>query len=173
MPKATGQDLLFVSKASKERLDAFAAGISLVQRTDYDLTQLRAKATLDRIIFARDFLQSAETAINSAPPMNRVAVSRGYYSMYHCLRAAVFFVNGGDDHEKHSILPNKLPDDFPDQKYWENSLKGARYDRNRADYDPYPKNDNQFRSAAENIVANAKLIIPITRAYLRRKGCKL
>lgn len=171
MPKATSQDLLFVSKAPKERLDAFAAGVSLVQRTGYDVTQLRVKATLDRLTFARSFLLNAEFAYQSTPPMNRVAVSRGYYSLYHSLRSVSFFIHGGDDYEKHSVLPTKLPKDFPDSRIWMNALKVARLERNRADYDPYPKNDRQFEAAANNLITGARKFLPIARRYLRQKGC--
>jgi hypothetical protein len=87
------------------------------------------------------------------------------------MRAVVFFSVGGDDHEKHSVLPDHVPSDFPAQAGWQNTLKNARLERNRADYEPYPDSDKGFESAARMVVSDAEALLPIASAYLRRKGC--
>ena len=171
MPRITSSDLLFVSKARKEKLDSLSSGVSLVARTGYDLERIRIKAALDRIEFARTILKCAEEALRVNPPMCRTATSRGYYSMYHALRAVTFFVSGGDDHEKHVDLPSQLPRDFPDRATWENCLKTARLERNKADYDPYPKKDKQFATCSQQILQDARTLMPIVRKYIRQKGC--
>ena len=171
MPGVTSKDLLLISKAPKEKLDAFAAGAALIERTGYDINRLRIKAALDRLALARSVLKSAQLASKSKPPMHRVTVSRAYYSMYHAFRCASFFVFGGDDHEKHLDLPSKLPRDFPDRANWENALKGARLERNRADYDPYPKRDRNFAATAAQLISDAEALMPLVSKYLKNKGC--
>ena len=91
--------------------------------------------------------------------------------MYHSLRAATFFSYGGDDHEKHVELPLKLPHDFPDRANWENALKNARLERNKADYDPYPKREASFRDSAIVQIVVARSLPPIVGIYLKGKGC--
>ena len=135
MPKANDNDLTFVSKGTKERLDLLAAGVSLEKRTGYSISILRGKAVGDRLGLARFILKNAEHALTQAVPSYRTAVSRAYYSMYHAARALSFFSNGGDDYEEHSKLPGNIPKDFPSRASWENKLKRARLERNRADYD--------------------------------------
>ena len=66
MPKAKADDLLFVSKSHKDRLDMLSAGASLVARTGYEVGQLRQKAALDRIKLAVAFYRDA-VALQAAP----------------------------------------------------------------------------------------------------------
>lgn len=107
-----------------------------------------------------------------APPMYRDALSRYYYSMYHAMRAVVFFVEDGDDFQGHSKLPGKTPDDFPQATLWQNALKDARTKRNAADYDPYPKSDRAHRPGASELQEKAQELEAISRAYLLNLGCK-
>ncbi|MFM0244280.1 HEPN domain-containing protein [Paraburkholderia sediminicola] len=170
MRKASPEDLLFVSKSPKDRLDYLAAGASLVERTGYDVRQLRIKAALDRLHLAGLFLKDAKTLSAAGTSLNRTVVSRAYYAMYHSLRAATFLSYGGDDHEQHTVLPSKVPTDFPDHAIWQNALKNARLERNRADYDPYPRHDRQFEQTAQSLVSEASKLIALTRAYIRSKS---
>ena len=55
----------------------------------------------------------------------------------------------------------------------ENDLKNARFERNRADYDPYPKNDLMFRPIAIELIQKAEDLLPVVRSYLKKKGCSL
>jgi uncharacterized protein (UPF0332 family) len=171
MRKAKASELLFIAKANKEKLDALTAGAGLVKRTGYAIDELRVKATLDRFNLARAMLTYAEVALHSK--LYRTTVSRAYYSMYHGLRAATFYSFGGDDHEKHADLPSKLPADFPSRATWENALKIARFERNRADYDPYPRIDASFKVVAQTLTVDAQALIPVIKGYLKNKGCSL
>jgi hypothetical protein len=93
--------------------------------------------------------------------------------MYHALRAVCYFDHGGDDNEAHLKLPGALPATFPNRAYWENELKSARFDRNRADYDPYPTNDRAFEPVALSHIQEAVALGPIAINYLRSRGCDL
>ncbi|UKE77473.1 HEPN domain-containing protein [Xanthomonas graminis] len=163
------KDLLFVSKSPKETLDYLAAGASLVARTGADIKRLRFKAASDRLALAASFLKEAN-ALSKGGGLRRTVVSRAYYAMYHAARAATFISFGGDDHEQHTVLPSKLPLDFPDSKKYQNSLKSARFERNRADYDPYPRSDEDFSGAAATLLADAVLIVSTARKYIRAKS---
>lgn len=173
MPRARAHDLLFVSKSYKERIDFFKAGASLQQRTGYEIDTLRSKATSDRFALSKKLHVAAMSATRGAGRSFRSATSRAYYSMYHAFRATTFFVYGGDDHQEHSQLPGGIPRDFPDRANWENELKNARFERNRADYDPYPKNDLAFRVTATHLIRKAEALMPVVRSYLRTKGCRV
>jgi len=173
MPRARAQDLLLVSKSHKKTIDLFKAGASLEERTGYEIGALLSKATIDRIEFSQQLRLAAKAATTGSNRSFRSATSRAYYSMYHALRATAFFVHEGDDHEEHSRLPSGIPDDFPNRANWENDLKNARYERNRADYDPYPKNDLMFKPVAAQLIHKAEALFPIVRSYLKKKGCPL
>lgn len=145
MPRAQALDMLFIAKSNKKTIDSFRAGASLEKRTGYPIETLVSKATADRLKLARTLLRAAKAASTGPARSFRSATSRAYYSMYHALRATAFFSHKGDDHEEHSKLPSGIPTDFPNRDYWVNDLKNARYERNRSDYDPYPKNDVMCR----------------------------
>src|SRR5690606_20302541 len=113
-----------------------AAGASLVVRTGYEIGQLRRRAAMDRLELANTFLADAVAISDNPYSLWRTVVSRAYYASYHALRAVVFVHHGGDDHEQHTVLPTKLPKDFPNFRDWQNTIKNARFERNRADYDP-------------------------------------
>lgn len=105
------------------------------------------------------------------PPLYRDAVSRYYYSMYHAMRAVVFYVEYGDDYQAHSELPNRTPTDFTNASSWQNTLKDARERRNAVDYEPYPKSDAAIRKTAEAMRSQAADLIRESRSYLKIKGC--
>lgn len=170
MKKIKPDDLLFVSKSPKERLDYLAAGASLVERTGRNVKQLRCKAARDRIELAAAFLRDAKAGATNGVNMNRTTVSRAYYAMYHALRAATFLSHGGDDNEEHTKLPSKLPQDFPDAARWQDELKSARLERNRADYDPYPRQDQQFAQSAQALMLAAEELLKTARRYVRLKS---
>jgi uncharacterized protein (UPF0332 family) len=93
--------------------------------------------------------------------------------MYHAARAVVFFTYRGDDHQSHQDLPKQLPKDFAERVRWENDIKIARLERNRADYDPYPKSDKAFSQPAKLVLKNAQEFLPLAKRYLNGKGCKI
>jgi uncharacterized protein (UPF0332 family) len=173
MPRARPQDVLLIAKSTQKTIGLYKAGVSLEKRTGYVIDILVSKATVDRFEFSQTLLLAAKAAAGGPNRSFRSATSRAYYSMYHALRATAFFFHQGDDHEEHSKLPSGIPGDFTDRQNWENDLKNARYERNRADYDPYPKNDIMFRSTAEQLIEKAEGLLPIVKAYLQKKGCRL
>jgi len=173
MPRAHAKDLLFVSKSDKKTIASWKAGASLQERTGYQIDELRVKATADRIELSQRLCLAAKAAVRGRSKSYRSATSRAYYSMYHAFRAAAFFIHEGDDHEEHTKLPSGIPGDFPNKATWENDLKGARLDRNRADYDPYPKNDLMFKQMALELIKKADSLKAEVRTYLKNKGCPL
>ncbi|THV41993.1 HEPN domain-containing protein [Glycomyces buryatensis] len=160
-----------ITQADKKTLEMFAEGVSLQTRSSRVISDLKHQVCADRIRFSASFLVSANKAFNSRPGQDRSAISRYYYSMYHAARAVVYFNHGGDDHEKHSVLPGKLPDDFPRSSYWQNELKDARLNRNSADYDPYPESRSHWHPLATALGVTAPAFLQIATQYLKQKGC--
>lgn len=136
------------------------------------LAELREQVVGDRLALARQVLTAGEKLYSARPRQNRSAISRYYYVMYHAARALVFYDCGGDDHEAHSVLPTKMPFDFPSRDYWANELKSARENRNSADYDPYPVDGRTWRSIATDLHVEAPQLLAAVGSYLRTKGCR-
>ena len=168
---APDETLLDISKARKADLTAWGRGIYLTTSTGRTLPELSQRASADRIALASRFLKSGRTLVAVPGGEYRSAISRFYYSMYHAARSVAFHHHGGDDHQEHSEVPQHLPGDFPNREIWVNALKGARLARNRADYDPYPKNDNRWETEATAIGTTAEDFLRLCRAHLRAKGC--
>jgi uncharacterized protein (UPF0332 family) len=120
---------------------------------------------------AVEVLELAKWAMRARPPKYRIGLGKGYYSMYHALRAVVFYEVKGDDHEAHTELSQKFPAQFPNRAYWANEIKNARLHRNEADYDPYPFGDTQFKATALATVKSAEDFLQVTKNYLHLKGC--
>jgi hypothetical protein len=172
MPNASEKDLRAVSELSAARIQDLRFGASLVERTGYDVLSLIAKVSLDRVALGAALHRQARAALHGRPRSFRSAISRGYYAMYQTFRGVVFFVSRGDDFEDHSKLSQHLPKDFPQMPYWANALKDARLERNRADYEPYPRSDTAFAASAASIYKNSHQLRIAARAYLRGKGLK-
>lgn len=110
--------------------------------------------------------------MQSTPPLFRLAINRAYYSLYHAFRATMFFYAKGDDHQDHSELPARLPQDFPNRDVWMNALKNARMERNRADYEPYPIQSQHWSVPAATVLEDATKALPAIVTYLQTKGCQ-
>jgi len=173
MPAAAENDLRFLSELQVTRVRDLKAGASLVARTGFQVDDLAAKVALDRLALGAALHREARAAMKRNPASYRNAISRGYYAMYQTFRGIVFLVSGGDDHEKHSDLPGHLPKDFPGVSYWENALKTARLERNRADYEPYPRKDAHFQARAIAVLNDSQQLRTVARTYLRGKGLKI
>lgn len=171
--RPTDRDLLALSKSSAETINNFRRGAHLAARYGQGIDQLVEVACRDRFSLGRHALNCAASALRSPNAQYRVAVGRAYYAMYHIARAVVYFVEGGDDHESHQEVPKHLPKDFPDRDRWENELKKARLERNRADYDPYPRRDSAFATNASSTVGIARQFLPLAKRYLVKKGCRI
>ena len=172
MPTAPEKDLRVVCKLDAARIQDLRLGASLVERTGYDVVALVAKVSLDRVALGAALHRQARATLHGSPRSFRNAISRGYYAMYQTFRGVVFYVNRGDDFEAHSKLSQHLPKDFPQVGYWANALKDARLERNRADYEPYPRSDTAFAASAATIYKNSHQLRIAARAYLRGKGLK-
>jgi len=166
---ATDDDLLFISKATKSTLNSMRHGAALVQSAGQGIDALRDAATRDRLALARTMLASAERAVRGRVD-GRTATSRAYYALYHTFRAVVFYMHGGDDHESHSKLPLELPNDLPNRATWQNAMKSARLERNKADYDPYPRVSADFLPVAKQMIHDAHDAATLAATYLSGKG---
>lgn len=127
----------------------------------------------DRWVLARAQRRDGNKLLRLSQPACRCSVSRFYYAMYHCMRAAAYVYHGGDDYQAHSKLAQNVPEDFPDRDAWANRLKNARLTRNAADYDPYPRSDKAWHRKAAAIKTDADALLRVTREYLRGKGCPI
>lgn len=172
-PKLSDKHLLNITKGNIDTLKGMGYGIYLTSHSGLTLDQLVENACRDRFHLAQGFLRASRQAFSGPNRNYRVTLARAYYAMYHAARSIVFFVHGGDDHESHQNVPKNLPQDFVDRARWENEIKTARLERNRADYDPYPKGDRAFMLPATNALKSAENFLPTARQYLKRKGCKL
>ena len=164
--------LLRLSQAEKAHLERLKEGIYLEASLKRSIEDLRHQAVADRLDLGDSFLAAGTALLRKRPAQNRAAVGRFYYSMYHAMRAVVFFKVGGDDYQDHSKLPKYIPGDFPNQLTWQNDLKDARLRRNEADYEAYPTSDSDFRQVAIDLERLAKLLASESRQYLSGKGCK-
>lgn len=163
--------LLRVTKATAQQLRNYDEASHLTTATGLSLAQLRDRACADRLALSEHFTIAGDKLLRSRPSQTRSAISRYYYGMYHAMRAVVYFVERGDDHERHSVLPGKTPADFPGSALWQNNLKDARERRNEADYNPYPASLTEYRAIARGLQNQAHLLLPTARAYLKSKGC--
>lgn len=173
MPELTDHTrrLLRVGKAKKDQLAEWAEGVSLSSTFGLTIHDLKLKAATERWKLALEHRREGNLLLALPRPPYRAVVSRFYYVMYHAMRAACFLHHAGDDFEAHSDLPKNLPSDFPQVATWSNNLKGARLNRNAADYDPYPKSQIVWRRRADTVKADAGLLLTEVRAYLKSKGC--
>lgn len=165
------EKLLRVAKAHRHVLRGYKEGVHLQAITGRTIDDLTHQVCADRIALAQQFISAGDKLMRSRPPMFRMAVGRYYYAMYHTMRGVVYFNLGGDDFEAHSDLPGKTPRDFVQAPFWENELKDARYRRNEADYDPYPRANAEFQLAARQLRSRAHDLHRAATQYLRGKGC--
>ena len=157
--RKTTDHLSALATIKKRDLDCLKRGVLLEQVFACSISELQVRVVRDRFGLAKHCLATAKRAISARPTSYRLAVGRSYYAMYHAVRSVAFFVHGGDDFEAHDKLPGHLPNDFSDRAAWENRLKSARLDRNRADYEPYPKRDVAFRPAAVDGFRTAQILV--------------
>jgi uncharacterized protein (UPF0332 family) len=166
------QHLLRISKAKQNQIIGWKDGVFLGTLFGASMTDLEQMVVADRIALARRLRQRGLRLMRSKPPMHRDAISRFYYSMYHSMRAVVYYANHGDDHERHSELPRHIPADFPNQALWANELTSARETRNASDYDPYPKTEAPWAKDAAVLDNSSRRLLLDVVNYLRTKGCR-
>lgn len=165
--------LLRIGGAESKVQSGWAEGVSIERDAGTTIASLRLRLAAARFKLAQDISRQSIYSPSSAAHVCRLVVSRFYYAMYHSVRAAAYLHYGGDDHQSHSDLPQRVPRDFPDYNYWGNQLKSAREYRNQADYDPYPKAAKYWRGVACTVSGDASRLMPVVRMYLRNMGCKI
>jgi len=163
--------LLRVGLAKAKDHAAWQEGVSLERDSGQRIEALAKRVAAARIALAKEMMAFGRFALAAERPMHRLVISRSYYCMYHAVRAAAFVHYGGDDHQRHDDLPQRMPNDFPDAAAWGNQLKSAREYRNQADYDPYPRTATYWQPIAASVFCDAEQVLPLAIAYLRTKGC--
>lgn len=165
--------LLRIGKAKQKEQAAWLEGVSIERAARMSISELRLRVAVARFKLAAEIRRQCVFSPTASVAMHRLTVSRSYYTMYHAMRSAAYLYYGGDDHEQHTVLSSKIPDDFPDSMLWANQLKSAREYRNQADYDPYPRTKNYWCPIAESVNGDAKRLIPVARVYLQKFGCRI
>lgn len=173
MRKLPDSRLLRISKATKIELAAWIEGSNLEATAGMPLNVLTLTVTVHRYRLALLHLAQGNKLFSGQRPAYRGSISRYYYALYNGFRACAYIFHGGDDHEKHVVLPKYIPDDFPNSAQWQNALKDAREMRNRADYDPYPRHQGSLKSDAIQLRRDASVSMPVIKSYLQGKGCVL
>jgi uncharacterized protein (UPF0332 family) len=167
MPVVTPADLLLLHIATSK-----SAAISAIPqgggRYRFPLAQLKQQVVMDRLLLAGEHLRSGDHLLFST--RYRSAISRHYYAMYHAARAIVFAENGGDDYERHNILPRNLPPSLPDSTTRESELTDARLLRNQADYDAYPLNETEWESDARALAVTAANFLQECESFASTNG---
>ncbi|MFF3712380.1 HEPN domain-containing protein [Streptomyces phaeochromogenes] len=123
---------------------------------------------MDRLLLAGEHLRSGDHLLFST--QYRSAISRHYYAMYHAARAVVFAESGGDDYERHNILPRNLPPTLPNSTTCESELTDARLLRNQADYDAYPLNETEWENDARALAVTAANFLQACESFASTNG---
>jgi uncharacterized protein (UPF0332 family) len=165
--------LVLLTQAKKNKFDDLKLGVTLEKKSGHSIDELREHAIRDRLRFAQQILNTTKKIAKIHSKEHRLTTVRSYYALYHAARALVYFCEGGDDHEEHSKVATKLPNDLPEKETWQNRLKTARLDRNRADYEPYPTKLKEFAATARLTLQYADEFIRVVKRYLKKKGCAL
>jgi uncharacterized protein (UPF0332 family) len=169
MPRTLPEGILeYFARRSKPELGVVHESAHKDAAAQAYLREMVSVIVADRLALAREHLASARRALQR-PPQPRMAISRAYYAMYHCLRATVFFEEHGD-FDGHTDLPAHLPRTFPNRGLWYRALRDARFNRNEVDYSPYPRDTTSLQPTARQMVADADGFIGECDTYLRSKG---
>jgi uncharacterized protein (UPF0332 family) len=165
--------ILRVSEAPRQLVKDWKEGVSLEGEFACSIDDLLRKSAVARWRLGSEQLRDGKALLRLKRPVYRSAVSRFYYAMYHAFRAVTYLNNRGDDYQGHSDLPQSLPQDFPALGDWKLKLKNARLERNRADYESYPKSHTARARIAAALQSDATEALRLTRQYLLDKGCAL
>lgn len=167
----TEDQLLRVAKADVKTVGLWNAGVVLFRDAGESIFHSQCRVVAARLAHG-DLTRAHGTTVMAMPqPIFRLAVNRFYYAMYDYMRAVVYFSTRGDDHQEHSVLPQAIPDDFPQRAQWQTTLKDARLGRNSADYDPYPYDDVNWQALAQQLQIRANDLPAYCLQYLRQRGC--
>lgn len=160
-------------KLEKSRIALIKNGVRIEQVCGRPIDDLVIVGCVARFGLAKNFFDAARRLRRMKPALHRNSISRSYYSMYHSARAISYLMTPGDDHQEHKDLHKGIPEDFPNREQWQNDLKGARLQRNEADYEPYPSVEAEFGDVSRTQLAVAADFLAVSELYLRGKGCPL
>ena len=159
------QVLLSIGTSKKMHLDAMSQGNNF---HPLPVSDLRKQAVSDRLALAGEHQRFGDQLLLTAS--FRASIGRHYYAMYHSARAITFGEHGGDDFQRHSVLPRNLPAALPDRSTLEVQLTDARLLRNKADYDPYPPHDQDWEADARQLSATASAFVQACETYAIQNG---
>jgi hypothetical protein len=162
-----------IAAVRTEQLQQWKEGCSIERDSGLPLDDLLTVAAAARYKLALYHARRAARLYSGSQPQYRGAIGAYYYALYHALRACAFVHHQGDDHQEHSALPQYLPPDLPQGVSWATELKEARLIRNRADYEPYPSREADWKSDAFGLKQTLHVAMPLLRMYLKQKGCPL
>jgi hypothetical protein len=120
-------------------------------------------------------LAAAQLRVATASGTNgdawRTLVSRAYYAAYNASKAVRLYVYGftANDASDHKNV-GELPDDFPTHAQWTSKLIDMRFDRNVADYEPWPGSKAKLKKIPPTTLTDAQQFVTAVRVYLKGKG---
>lgn len=132
------------------------------------LEEIINELTADRFIFAREIFETAKTFDITTTGGQKAAISRSYYAMYQASRAIIFHYERSDI-DSHSALPERIPEQLPNQKHWSDRLDYWRRARNKVDYSPYP--NGALDVMAADALNDATNFLNLCQQFLKRRGC--
>ncbi|MFD9477378.1 hypothetical protein [Streptomyces nojiriensis] len=167
MPTVTLADqmLLHISTSKSATISALPTGGS---KYPFPTDQLLQQVVSDRLILAGGHLGAGDSLLFAR--QYRSAISRFYYAMYQAARAITFAETKGDDHERHNILPRKLPRNIDNPTMREAELTDARLLRNQADYDIYPIKESDWENDARALSATSANFVQMCESFALTKG---
>ncbi|MEW2436720.1 hypothetical protein AB0952_21625 [Streptomyces caniferus] len=167
MPTVTLADqmLLHISTSKSAAISTLSAGKS---KYPFPTAQLLQQIVSDRLLLAGGHLRAGDALLFAS--QYRSAISRFYYAMYQAARAIAFAETKGDDHERHNVLPRKLPEGIDNPAVREAELVEARLLRNQADYDVYPINESDWEGEARALSATAATFVQTCESFALTNG---
>ncbi|MEV1052134.1 hypothetical protein [Streptomyces sp. NPDC049887] len=167
MPTVTLADqmLLHISTSKSATISALPTSGS---KYPFPTTQLLQQVVSDRLLLAGGHLRAGDALLFTS--QYRSAISRFYYAMYQAARAITFAETKGDDHERHNVLPRRLPANIDSPTAREAELVDARLLRNQADYDVYPIKESDWEGDARALSATAANFVQMCEAFALSNG---
>lgn len=144
------------------------AALPVNKRHPMPIAQMVTQVTSDRLSLAGGHLVTADNLL--LDNQFRSAISRYYYAMYTAARAITFADIQGDDHQRHGVLPGKLPVSMPSVSIRSAELNDARGLRNEADYDVYPLSESDWESDARGLASIAAKFLNECETFAVQNG---
>lgn len=171
-PTLSDDELSQFARYTKTVIGQLKRGAALAN-AGHDIENIINAICQARLQLAERFRSQAHDAATTAAPIPRLIINRSYYAIYHYGRALLFWSVGGDDYEKHELMPERLPPDLDGRDLWRNEIVLAKAARHSADYDPYPEADGAFAQRAADVLSTADRFHLAVTKYLKGKGLSL